>query len=386
MKKKTKILILIFVILFIIIGIIAGVIIYVNSCLKLTNKFLDGEICENDQTPCEVTPFIVDEGAYGKSTLDKLEETGIIKDSDIVYYYNRVFTGYSFAAGYFELPHVMTDEYGNSHKTTLDELLGFLADPKNAHQDTVMLSFDDGDFARSYAAKIGEYTTVHEEELFAYWNNEDVIRGYMSEYPFLTEEIFKANPNKDEKKCYLEGYLFPDTYEFFEFTNCDEVTRRFLDRTLEVYNQHKTEFDNSRFTPHEVFTLASIVQWESGDKEDSKKIAGVFVNRLDEPEILGSTVTACYAFDLTKDECYSVGDTLDYTWRDDPYNTYTNQGLPPGAVCNPNEIAVEAALNPDTTDGYFFFCADMCNGGTAFARTAEEHQYNIDNYYLACAY
>ena len=159
-----------------------------------------------------------------------------------------------------------------------------------------------------------------------------------------------------------------------------------MDRTLEVYNNHKAEFDNSRFSIHEVFTLASIVQWESGDEEDSKKIAGVFVNRLDEPEILGSTVTACYAFDLTKDECYHVGDTLDYTWRDDPYNTYTNQGLPPGAVCNPNEIAIVAALNPDTTDGYFFFCADMCNGGTAFAKTAEEHQYNIDNYYLACAY
>ena len=201
----------------------------------------------------------------------------------------------------------------------------------------------------------------------------------MNDYPFLTEEIFSENV-----KYYLEGYLFPDTYEFFEFTNCDEVTRRFLDRTLEIYNSHIDEFKASEFSVHEVFTLASIVQWESGNPADSKLIAGVFVTRLNYPEVLASTVTACYAFDLDKDECYEVGDTLDYTWREDPYNTYTNQGLPPGPVCNPNEVAITAALNPDSSEGYFYFCADMCNGGTVFARTYAEHEYNIEHYYLAC--
>ncbi|MBQ6493870.1 MAG: endolytic transglycosylase MltG [Erysipelotrichaceae bacterium] len=386
MKKRTKIIIAILIILFLIIGIIAGIAIYIKSSLKPTKQFLNGEICENNETPCEVTPFIVDEGAYGKSTLEKLQEYGIIKDSDIVYYYNRLFTGYSFAAGYFELPHKVADEYGNMREVNLDDILAFLADPKNAHQDTVTLSFDEGDFVRAYAKKIGENTTVKEAEIFAYWNNKDVIRSYMSEYPFLTEDIFNANPNSDEKKCLLEGYLFPDTYEFFEFTNCDEITRKFLDRTLDIYNSHQSEFAESEFSIHEVFTLASIVQWESGNAEDSKIIAGVFVTRMNEPEILGSTVTACYAFDLSKDECYSVGDTLDYTWRDDPYNTYTNQGLPPGPVCCPNETAIVAALHPDSSQGYFFFCADMCNGGTVFARTEAEHQYNVEHYYLACDY
>ena len=379
MKKRNKILIAILVVLLLIFSLIGGIVFYVRSSLKLTDAFLNGQICENGEVPCETTVFIVDEGAYGKSTLDKLEQTGIIKNADIVYYYNRLMTGYSFAAGYFEIPHEVTDENGNIRKITLDELLAFLADPANAHQDTVMLAFDEGDFIRSYAKKIGENTTVSEEELLAYWNDPEVIKGYMKDYPFLTDAVLGENV-----KYYLEGYLFPDTYEFFEFTNCDEVTRRFLDRTLEIYNKHIDEFNASRFSIHEVFTLASIVQWESGDIDDSKLIAGVFVDRLDAPEILGSTVTACYAFDLSKDECYEVGDTLDYTWRDDPYNTYTNQGLPPGPVCCPNEIAIEAALHPDTSQGYFFFCADMCNGGTVFARTYEEHEYNIQHYYLAC--
>lgn len=381
MKKKTKIIIAIFVILFLIIGIIAGVISYVNSCLKPTKEFLNGEICNEYETPCEVTPFIVDEGAFGKSTLEKLEENGIIKDADIVYYYNRIFSGFSFTAGFFELPHQMEDVYGNKHDTTLDELMGFLSDPKNAHQDTVTLSFDEGDFIKSFAQTIADNTTVTYQELMDYWNNQDVIKSYMSEYPFLTNEMFNENV-----KYYMEGYLFPDTYEFFEFTNPDEVTRRFLDRTLEIYNKYKEDFDNSNHSIHEVFTLASIIQWESGSLEDSKLIAGVFENRLNAPEVLASTVTACYAFDLSKDECYEVGDTLDYTWRESPYNTYTVQGLPPGPVCNPNEIAINAALHPDTSDGYFYFCANMCEGGTKFAKTYAEHEYNINHYYLACDY
>lgn len=383
MKKKNKkktIIIIILSLLAVIAALIAGMIIYINLSLKPTDAFLKGKICQNGEESCDVTVFIVDEGAYGKSTLDKLQAQGIIRDSDIVYYYNRVFTGYAFVAGYFELPHQITDENGNQRDITLDEILAFLADPKNAHQDTVTISFDEGDFIREYAKQIGDNTTVTAEEILNYWEDENVIRSYMNEYPFLTEEIFN-----DNVKYYLEGYLFPDTYEFFEFTNCDEITRKFFDRTLEIYNKHIDEFNASRFSIHEVFTLASIVQWETGDPEDSKLVAGVFVTRLDYPEVLGSTVTACYAFDLTKDQCYHVGDNFTYTQEYHPYNTYTVQGLPPGPVCNPNEVAINAALNYDDSHGYFYFCANMCDGGTVFARTAAEHQYNIDNYFLACA-
>ena len=379
MKKRTKIIISILVILFLLIGIVAGALIYVKSALKPTKAFLRGEICEEGVSGCETTAFIVDEGAYGKSTLEKLEAMNIIKDADIVYYYNRIFSGYAFSAGYFEIPHQISDEYGNTHDITLDELMAFLADPRNAHQDTVTLSFDEGDFVRSFAKEIAENTTVKEEELLDYWNNEDVVRSYMSEYPFLTEDIFN-----EDTKIYLEGYLFPDTYEFFEFTNCDEVTRKFLDRTLEIYEKYENDFAASDFTIHEVFTLASIVQWETGNAADAPLVAGVFVNRMDDYEVLASTVTACYAFDLSKEDCHAHGDEERYTQTYHPYNTYTIQGLPPGPICSANETSIRAALHPDTSDGYYFFCANWCEGGTVFARTAAEHQYNIETYMLAC--
>ncbi|MBR5341576.1 MAG: endolytic transglycosylase MltG [Erysipelotrichaceae bacterium] len=377
MKKRTKIIIAILVVLFLIVGIFAGVIIYVKNALKPTDDFLEGRICEEGVEACDATVFIVDEGAYGKSTLVKLQENGIIKDADIVYYYNRIFDGYEFVAGYFEIPHKMTDEYGNEHPTTLDELLAFIADPKNAHQDTVTLSFDEGGLLVDYAQKIGEYTTVSAEELLNYWDDRDVIRSYMNEYPFLTEEILED----DVKHC-LEGYLFPDTYEFFEFTNCDEITRRFLDRTLEVYQKYKDDFDASKFTINEIFTLASMVQWESGDPTDSSLVAGVFVNRLNAEMMLQSSVTTCYAFDM-KEECFEKGDITEINWTYHPYNTYTIDGFPPGPICNANELSIYASLHPDTEDGYFFFVANYCDGGTKFTKTYEEHLYYSD-LYAAC--
>ena len=380
MKKKTKLLVIIISLLALIALIVVGMIAYVSNALKPTKAFLNGKVCANNEESCEITPFIIDEGSYDKDTIVKLQEAGIIKDANIVYYYHRLF-GTSFVAGYFELPHQYVDETGTKKDVDLDYLLAFLANGNNAHQDTVMLSFDEGGFIREYAQKIGEYTTVSAEEILNYWEDEEVIKSYMNEYPFLTDEIFNENV-----KYYLEGYLFPDTYEFFEFTNCDDITRKFFDRTLEIYNKHIDEFNSSEYSINQIFTLASMVQWETGDPEDSKTVAGVFIRRLNYPEVLGSTVTACYAFDLTKQECFEKGDNLEYTQTYHPYNTYTVQGLPPGPVCNPNETAITAALNPDLSHNYFYFCADLCNGGTVFAETAEEHQYNIEHYMLACGY
>ena len=375
MKTIIKIIVVLF--LLIIVSLV-GSYFYVDSQLKPTDAFLNGEICE-DTSPCETTPFIVEEGEYGKSTIEKLNEKGIVKNPDIVYYYNRFITGYSFPAGYYEIPHKVENSDGSTRPVTLDEILGFISNPNNAHQDTVTISFKEGGLIKEFAKQIGENTTVKEDEIFNYWNDEQVLRNYMKEYPFLTEDIFN-----EDVRYPLEGYLFPDTYEFFEFTNPDEVTRKFLDQTLSIYNQYKDGFTNSKFSIHEVFTLASIVQGETGTFSDAELVAGVFVDRYNAPEVLASSVTSCYAFELSTEECYKVGEGLDYTQQYHPYNTYTIMGFPPGPVCAPSKNSIYAALYPDTSEGYFYFCADLCNGGTVFARTMEEHNYNIEHYYLAC--
>ncbi len=394
-KKKNRLLIAIFVILFLIIGIVVGAILYVKNSLKVSDDFINGNICDNGATGCEITPFVVDEGAWGKSTIVKLSDTGIIKNSDIVYTYTRIMGPSMFYAGYYEIPHQMSDEYGNVHDITLDELLAFLADSKNAHQDTVWIKLEEGDFARGFAKTIAESVTLKEnptddvnakaQTLLDYWNDPDVVRSYMSEYPFLTEEILEDS----NVKILLEGYLFPETYEFFEYSSCDQITRRFLDQTLIMFEKYKTDFDESTLSYHQLFTLASILQWESGSLIDTEAISGVFYNRLRDGAdhgiyTLGSTVTTCYAFDMTKDECFTLGDLEEYSSRPHPYNTYQIEGLPPGPVCNPGEISLYAALNPEE-NGYYYFGADLCNGGTVFAVTYEQHLSNMDRYYVPCS-
>lgn len=390
MKKKNKVLTAIIIIVSILFVLVIGITFYIKNGLKPTKDFLNGNICYDGHSGCEVTPFVVDEGAYGMTTIKKLETENIIKNADLVYYWNRIFGGYSFYAGYYEIPHKIDGE-----EISLEQLLGWLSNPNNAHQSTVTIKLDEGDFARSFAKTIAENVTLKENAnadiatktkiITDYWNNYDTVKFYMNEYPFLTEEIFNSNV-----KILLEGYLFPDTYEFYEYTDCDELTRKILDRTLEIYNKYINDFNSSKLSYHQIFTLASICQWETGNHEDSKKVAGVFLNRIDNPEFEGtggkleSTVTACYAFDFTKTQCDQVGDVEEYTHKYDPYNTYTIEGFPPGPVCCPNEAAIYAALNPDQEAGYYFFVANMCEGGTAFARTLAEHEYNIDRFLLPC--
>ena len=392
MKKKSKLLIAIFSILFIIIALNVGVVIYINTNLKPAKQFLNGELCNGKSTPCDVTGFVVDEGAYGMSTLEKLEDEGIIRNANIAYYYNRIFGGHTFYAGYYEIPNKQ-----NNEPVDLDFIMGYIGDPNNALQDTVIIKLDEGDFIRSFAEDIASKVKLKDIEsddtynkanaLMNYWNSESNIRSYMNEYPFLTEDMF----NSDCKNL-LEGYLFPDTYEMFEYTSIDEVTRKILDGTLSIYEKYIDDFNNSKLSIHEIFTLASIVQWETGNADDSKIVAGSFLNRIDNPEFEGtggklqSTVTACYAFDLTKSECENVGDTTYYAEKYDPYNTYTIEGFPPGPVCCPNEVAISAALHPDQEAGYYFFVANMCEGGTAFARTYSQHLSNIEKYFVSCSH
>ena len=198
----------------------------------------------------------------------------------------------------------------------------------------------------------------------------------MADYPFLTEEMFDT-----DVKCLLEGYLFPDTYEFFKSTTIDNVTKRLLDSMLAVYNEYKDGFDTSRYSIHELFTLASIVQRETGNTSDMAKVASVFYNRLDEGMQLQSSVTVCYALDIGLGEDWTKCEVIQDS--SDPYNTYQVQGFPPGAICNPGKDAIKAVLYPEETD-YFFFIGDVCgDGGTIFAKTYGEQLENQKEY-LSC--
>ena len=349
MKKTLK---SIFLILFLIIGILTACFFYASSQIKALG---DGK---------EII-YEVSAGSYSKTVLQDLQEEGMIKNSAISYYYQRFKdpSSLQFKAGKYAL---------NSNMTP-NEICSYLSNGENAIQDTVTVTFLEGDWLKDYAAKIAQSTSLTKDELLAAWSDREYVSSLMQDYSCLSEEIFR-----DDARYYLEGYLFPDTYEFFSDTDVDTLTRKLLDQTEAIYLELKPSFDQNELSIHEIFTLASIVQYEASNIEDMKKVASVFFNRMAAGMYLQSSVTVCYALDINDgNDWVSCEGHSDY---DSPYNTYLYPGLPPGPIVAPGKDALEAVLHPDDTD-YFYFIGDVCGDGSVyFAQTYQQHLQNIEEY------
>ncbi len=168
-----------------------------------------------------------------------------------------------------------------------------------------------------------------------------------------------------------EGYLFPDTYEFFIDENVDSVIKKFfVNFDSKITDEMKARMDEMGLTLHETLTLASIIQKEAGSNDEMKRVSSVFHNRLNDPgsfPTLDSDVTIFYVNDFIKP--YSDSQEL-Y----DSYNTYRCKGLPIGPITNPGLEAINAALYPDDTP-YYFFVTDS-DGKYYYAATLAEHEAN----------
>ena len=346
MNKFTKLLLRVFVILLLVVVVLGGL--SVKNALGPSDK--------TTETKFELSGSI-------KDTLYKLKEEGVINNADIAYYYIRLFKkDVSFLAGDFTIPAGLD----------LDGVIAYLSDSRNLEYDTVTVTFIEGDWCKHIARTISENTNLSYDELMEYWNDPDVYRFYQTKYPFLTDENLNENV-----KILMEGYLFPDTYNFYRDTTKEAVTETILNRTMEIYRKFEDDFNNSDLTINEIFTLASIIQYESGSIKDMPTIASVFFNRLNDPNwgYLESSVTRCYVIGQERDDDWRKCEvTLDYN---DPYDTYANPGLPPGPILNPGEDAIYSVLHPADSDYYFFIGV---NGVTYFARDINEHEYNIATY------
>lgn len=169
-----------------------------------------------------------------------------------------------------------------------------------------------------------------------------------------------------EREMRLEGYLFPDTYEFVpndEYGIINEMLGRFE----EFYLKYKSQIDSSSYKMDEIITLASIIEREAGSA-DKYLVSSVFHNRLKSNEYpyLQSCATVQYVLKERKPVL-----SLDDTKIDSPYNTYINKGLPVGPIASPGEASIEAALNPAQTNYYFFVMGS--DGKHHFSTTFNEH-------------
>lgn len=236
---------------------------------------------------------------------------------------------------------------------------------------TVMLTFKEGQWAKDYAALIEQNTNVSAQTLLTLWSDKQYLKSLINEYDFLTEDILNEN-----LKVGLEGYLFPNTYEFYVETTPEDITKRFLDQTKVIYQKYQSLFESSSYSVHEIFTLASITQFEAGNDADNRIVSGIWFNRLNQGMKLGSSVTVCYAlYDYENwQECEQNPNI------DSPYNTYRYEGIPIGPVSNPGESAIRSVLQPTQTDYLYFIAAVYTDGAIHYGKTYEQHQENIAKY------
>jgi UPF0755 protein len=181
----------------------------------------------------------------------------------------------------------------------------------------------------------------------------------------------------------LEGYLFPETYEVPQQVSgpkaAEMMVRMFSQRVGSIMRSQP----ESKLTPHQVLTLASIVEREAKQPAERAVIASVYLNRLAADLPLQADPTVQYA--LANRDGPAAG--AYHYWKQDltpadlqidsPFNTYVISGLPPGPICNPGEPSIRAVLQPAKTD-YLYFVATTDGSGThLFARTLTEHNANV---------
>lgn len=177
-------------------------------------------------------------------------------------------------------------------------------------------------------------------------------------YSFLSE-----SPNGD-----MQGFLFPETYFLSSKPTSEEVVEKMLSEFSEKADPKiRAGAGKQDLSYYQILTLASIVEREVANGDDKKKVASVFLNRLDIGMKLDSCATVEYVLGTKKRILSSEDISID-----SPYNTYKNSGLPPTPIANPGLDSIEAVLSPDKTDYLFFFSGK--DGKTYFSKTQEEHE------------
>lgn len=284
---------------------------------------------------------------------DILEENEVINSSFIfkAYYKLTGVTG-NLNYGTFELNSNM------SYDMIMDELAKY-----SASKNEVTVTFPEGLTIYEMAKKLEENGVCKAKEFIDVLNTKDFGLD------------FEKNIVKQELRFHtLEGYVFPDTYNFYKNDNPLNVAKKMLSNFQKKLTPEMiARMDELGYTLDEAITIASIVQKEAGKTSEMKMVASVYNNRLENRAVYPN-LQAC----PTRDYANQLKLQMDIVDRKviDAYNTYEDAGLPPGPICNPGLDAIEAMLFPEVTD-YYFFCTNLKTGEFYYGKTLKEHEQNI---------
>ncbi|MBN8191060.1 endolytic transglycosylase MltG [Bacillus sp. NTK074B] len=323
-------------------GTAIGGYLYVNSALKPVDP--------DNTNPVKVDIPI---GSGVTSIGSILEDKGIVKNSTVFKYYVKFNNEAGFQAGSYDLTPSMT----------LNEIVNSLKTGKVMRKAEFKITIPEGLQLDQISEIIAEKSPYTKEEIEKKLNDKKWLEQLKEEYPeLITDEIL----NKDIKRP-LEGYLYPATYPFYEKKpSLDTILKKMIAQTNEVLAQYQEAMAANDYTPHELLTLSSLIEEEATEKADRGKISSVFYNRIEEGMPLQTDPTVLYALGKHKDK--TVYKDLEVK---SPYNTYQVKGLPPGPIANAGVSSIEAALQPEDTEYYYFLAAS--NGSVYYSETLDEH-------------
>ena len=307
-------------------------------------------------SPLDPKPSIVIENGSTISDIAALlKKEGLIKDENFFKLYVKL----------KKVSNVYAAKYYFSPSMNLDEIINTLNEG-GYNENEISITFKEGINMRGIAKLIKENTSNSEDDVYKKLKDEKYLNSVIEKYWFLTDDI------KNSKIYYsLEGYLFPDTYRFnSKDVTVEEIFNKMLDQMEKELNKYKKQIENSKYSVHELMTLASITQSEGYNEDDFKNIASVFYNRLKTGMALGSCVTSYYGVkkDMTDELLQKDIDASN------PYNTRGNNPvkMPIGPISMPGAKALDATLDPIETS-YYFFVSDK-NNKLYFTKTLNEHE------------
>lgn len=310
-------------------------------------------------------------------TLDEVAEIlcdNHVIDSELFFklYVNVTNSSDGFRQGSFDM----------SKNMDYEQIVNYMQSNSN-RTDIVTVQLYEGMNALEIADKLEEEGVLTDRQKFFELLNSDI---YDEDYPFL------KNVSSEGKYYRLEGYLFPDTYDFYENEDPETTIERFLSNYekriiyTEYENEHyskdvtiETMINDSQYSMDEIMIIASIIQAEAADVEDMYNVSSVLHNRLESHIDEGLSKLDCDStvYYPYRSKSAVPEDMGDYVSN---YNTYNIYGLPAGAICNPSLDAILAALYPNETN-YYYFChsapTDDSPSVAYYATNAEDHYQNL---------
>lgn len=300
----------------------------------------------------KVTLVDIPENSGVSGIAEILEDRKIIRSAFLFKAYYKLFgEGTSLNYGLYELNSNM------SYDVIFENMAEYAA-----AKDEVTVTFPEGMTIYEVANKLESSKVCDATEFIEVLNSKA--------FGVELEKSLTINPLKFHK---FEGFIFPDTYNFYIDDTPINVAKKMLrEFDKKITPEMRAKMQEMGYTLEQTITIASIVQKEAGKTEEMRRVSSVYHNRLNNKDIypnLQACPTRDYANQL-KTQMKIIDQSII-----DAYNTYEDAGLPPGPICNPGVDAIKATLDPETTD-YFFFCTSAA-GDFYYGKTLKDHEKNI---------